>query len=125
MPLKHTYTEAEAPRNTGSATRPARFNMRLTCSARARTHAVLQGLREAYGMPRDAAYADVWEERALLILEHHLRTLRTGETALVAFTKAQAAPLPPQDHMRARYEQMRMSFDPAARAEKQRAANAQ
>ena len=34
---KHTYTEEEAPTNTGSLNRPARFNLRLDCQTRART----------------------------------------------------------------------------------------
>ena len=38
---RHIYTEALAPLNTGSIERPARFNLRLTCQARARTHKAL------------------------------------------------------------------------------------
>ena len=111
---KHTYTNESAPTNTGSLVRPARFNMRLTCEARARTHAVMQGLRAEYRLAPDASYADVWEELGLLILEHHLRTIRTGETALVAFTRAQARPLPKEDYQRAKYERLKAKFEPAS-----------
>lgn len=108
---KHTYTNESAPTNTGSLRRPARLNMRLTCSARARTHAVLSGLRDEYGADVfGRTYAEVWENLALLILEHHLRTIRTGDTAIAAYTRAQAKPLPKCDHEREKYKRLKEKY---------------
>lgn len=52
MSQKHTYTNELAPTNTGSLLRPARFNLRLTCQSRARTHKAFQAVRELCGMPK-------------------------------------------------------------------------
>lgn len=109
---KHTYTNESAPTNTGSLKRPARLNMRLTCSARARTHAVLSGLREEYGADTfGSTYAEIWENLALMILEHHLRTIRTGEAAIATYTRAQAMPLPKCDYERERYKRLKEKYE--------------
>lgn len=110
--LKHTYTDKEFPTNTGSLVRPARFNMRLTCSARARLHAAFQGLRDEYGLGKDASYADVMEDVCLLILEHHLRALRNGTADVRAYTRAQARPIPKEDHLRSVYMRLKRKFEP-------------
>lgn len=107
---KHTYREGEAPTNTGSLSRPARFNMRLTCSSRARTHAVFQNLRTLYRLPHDASYADVWEDVGLLVLEHVVRQIVTGETAISQMFMSLGKPLPQRDHLRAKYEQLKFKF---------------
>lgn len=111
MNQKHVYKEGQAPMNTGSMTRPARFNLRLTCSARGRTHSVLIALREKYDLPKDASFADVWEKKALMILEHHVRDLEIGDSAVRAYTRTKAEPLPPEDYQRYRYEQLKLKFE--------------
>ena len=111
MNLKHTYTNDSFPTNTGSLVRPARFNLRLTCPARARLHAVMQALRKEYAMPPSASYADVMEQVGLLIFEHHVRALRNGSADIRAYTRAQARPLPKEDHLRAVYERLRAKFE--------------
>ena len=111
MNQKHVYKEGQAPMNTGSMTRPARFNLRLTCSARGRTHSVLIALREKYDLPKDASFADVWEQKALMILEHHVRDLEIGDSAVRAYTRTKAEPLPPEDYQRYRYEQLKLKFE--------------
>ena len=108
---RHTYTEAEAPRNTGSVTRPARFNMRLTCSARARTHKAFAAVRELTGMPKDATFADVWEERILPAVEHVLWNAKEAPRGTRMMMLDLFKPLAAEDHVRARYEQLRMRFD--------------
>lgn len=107
---KHTYREGLAPTNTGSVSRPARFNMRLTCSARARTHAVFQNLRTLYRLGPDASYADVWEEVGILVLEHVVRQIVTGETAIANMFMSLGKPLPQKDHLRHKYEQLKIKF---------------
>lgn len=109
--LKHQYTDKTFPTNTGSLVRPARFNMRLTCSARARLHAVFQALRKEYRMDDGASYADVLEDVGLLILEHHVRALRNGTADVRAYTRAQARPLPKDDHLRAVYMRLKAKFE--------------
>ena len=74
--IRHTYTEAEAPRNTGSVTRPARFNMRLTCSARARMHKAFAAVRELTEMEKGATFADIWEAIVLPAVERVVRRLK-------------------------------------------------
>ena len=111
--LKHEYTDKTFPTNTGSLVRPARFNMRLTCSARARLHAVMQSLRKEYGMGDNASYADVLEDVGLLILEHHVRALRNGTADVRAYTRAQAKPMPKEDHLRSVYMRLKEKFERA------------
>lgn len=110
---KHSYTEAEAPTNTGSVTRPARYNLRLTCQARGRTHSILIRLREQYPdlLPKDdTSEASVWEHVCLPILEHHERKLRIGDSATRAFVRAQAKPLPVEDHVKNLAQRMLPGF---------------
>lgn len=108
---KHTYTEESFPTNTGSLTRPGRFNLRLTCSARGRTHSVLIGLKEEYKLSPKASEADTWEELALLILEHHLRSVRNGDTATREFFRRQARPIPKEDHLLSVFKRLKARFE--------------
>lgn len=94
---KHVYTEAEAPDNTGSMTRPARLNLRLTCQARGRTHDLLIRIRQHFNMPPDTPYAEVWESRALPALEHLFRSLTWGSAAERALAATLFAPTVPKD----------------------------
>lgn len=111
---KYTWTDDEAPTNTGSVSRPARFILRLGCSARARTHRVFQAIRELTGMDRrkdKKSYADVWEEKALLALEHVCRRIKDGTKAERAYFMSLFDLLPPEDYARAQYERLKARFE--------------
>ena len=110
--LKHTYTEAEAPTNTGSVSRPARFNMRLTCSARARTVKAFREVRELTGMGSDKAFADVWEEKILPAVEHILWNAREAPRGTRNMMLDLFRPLAREDWVRSRYERLKARFDP-------------
>lgn len=114
MKCKHTYTEDSFPTNTGSLKRPARFNLRLTCQARARTHAVFSGFRSAFGLPETTNYAALYETRLLPTLEHVLRKLRHGDSATRAFFAKLADPLPKEDYLRQVYMRLKAKFEPPA-----------
>lgn len=110
---KYTWTDDEAPTNTGSVTRKARFNLRMDCSTRARTHRIFTSIREITGMDRRTdkkSYADVWEEKALLALEHIVRRVRHGSKADKAYFLALFDRLPPEDYERAQYERLKERF---------------
>ena len=109
---KHTYTNEDFPTNTGSLNRPARFNLRLTCQARARTHAVFSGFRSAFGLPKETNYAAIYETKLLPTLEHVLRKLRHGDSATREFFAKLADPLPKEDYLRAVYMRLKARFEP-------------
>jgi hypothetical protein len=109
---KHTYTDAEAPTNTGSVSRPARFNLRLTCSARARTVKVFSAVRELTGMDAGAVFADVWEERILPAVEHILWNAKEAPRGTRNMMLDLFRPLAKEDWVRARYERLKARFDP-------------
>jgi len=108
---KHTYTNESFPTNTGSLSRPARFNLRLTCGARARTWKVLGDLRDEYGI-KDGSMADVWEEVALMILEHHLRNIHSPVVpkALRDLIRNEAKRIDPNERERAVYLRLKAKF---------------
>lgn len=108
---KHNYTDAEAPTNTGSATRPARFNLRLTCSARARLHKALSAVRELTGMDKSACYADVIEEKVLPLLEHTLWNAREAPRGTRCFVLDLFKPLAKEDYVRNRYLRLKDRFE--------------
>ena len=109
---KHNYTETDFPTNTGSLNRPARFNLRLTCQARARTHAVFSGYRKAFGLPDTTNYAALFESKLLPTLEHVLRKLRHGDKATREFFAKLADPLPKEDYLRSIYMRLKARFEP-------------
>jgi len=109
---KHNYTEDDFPTNTGSLSRPARFNLRLTCQARGRTHAVLIKMRRIFSMPQTANFADVWETKALPTLEHVIRKVEHGDKATAEFFRTLAKPLPKEDHLREVYKRLKAKFEP-------------
>ena len=111
---KHTYTTDSFPTNTGSLSRPARFNLRLTCEARARTWKVLSALGSEYGVSADCL-ADVWENVGLLILEHHIRNVRSPAVpaALKALIRAEAGRISPQDRERQVYLRLKRKYEKA------------
>lgn len=113
---KHRYTEAEAPTNTGSVTRPARFNLRLTCSARARTVKVFREVRDVTGMDAGKTFADVWEERILPAVEHILWNAREAPRGTRNMMLDLFCPLAREDWTRARYERLKARFDPHPQA---------
>ena len=100
---KHVYTNELAPTNTGSLARPARLNLRLTCTDRARTHKVLSEIRELLNLPKDYCYADVWSHSALFALEHLVWHLKESPTAMKNLVREMFKPLPVEDYVRNRY----------------------
>ncbi len=113
---KHTYTEAEAPTNTGSVSRPARLNLRLDCQARARTFKAFIETREMLGLPKDANFADIWEKALLPLCEHALWHLRESPTAVRRLVRSLYSPLPVEDYARNRYKAMKERFEPKPKA---------
>lgn len=109
---KHTYTRELAPTNTGSVTRPARFNMRQTCEVHARTTKLFTETRERLGLPRDATFADVWEHALLPLCEHALWHLRESPTALKGLVRSLYRPLDPSDYVRNQYKRLKERFEP-------------
>jgi hypothetical protein len=107
---KHRYTEAEAPTNTGSLDRPARFNLRLTCSARARTIKAFDAVRELTGMDAGAAFADVWEDAILPAVEHVIWNAREAPRGTRNMMLDLFKPLAKEDYVRARYERLKERF---------------
>ena len=115
MRCKHTYTEESFPTNTGSLNRPARFNLRLTCSARARTHAVFSGFRREFGLAPSTNYAALYEAKLLPTLEHVLRKFRHGDAATRQFFAKLADPLPKEDYLKSVYLRLKAKFEPGAK----------
>jgi len=109
---KHTYTHELAPTNTGSLTRPARFNMRQTCEVHARTTKIFAETRAALGMPEDATFADVWETALLPLCEHALWHLRESPTAMKSMIRSLYRPLNPHDYVRNQFKRLKARFEP-------------
>lgn len=112
---KYNYTDAEAPTNTGSHSRPARFNLRLTCSDRARTHKVLGEIRELLHLPKDYCYADVWSHAALGALEHLVWHMKESPSAMKTMAKSMFVNLPQEDWVRNRYAVLKARLEPKPR----------
>ena len=105
--LKHKYTDAEAPMNTGSINRPARFNLRLTCSARARTMKVIEEARAAFQPPyKEYSGADVWEKYLLPLCEHAVWQLRNGNRSARLFVASMFTNLDPEDTVRSTFKRL-------------------
>ena len=109
---KHTYTHELAPTNTGSLSRPARFNMRQTCEVHARTTKLFTETRDRLGLPEDATFADVWEHALLPLCEHALWHLRESPTAVRNLVRSLYRPLPKEDYVRARFAELKARFEP-------------
>lgn len=109
---KHTYTRELAPTNTGSVSRPARFNLRQTCEVHARTHKLFREMREVLGFPPDADYATIFERAALPALEHVLWYMRESPTAMKGMMRSLFDRLPASDHVRNRYAALKARFEP-------------
>lgn len=104
---KYTWTDAEAPANTGSSTRPARFNLRLSCSTRARTWKVISDAREAFRHPaKDYSGADIWEQFLLPLCEHAIWQLRNGNKSSRLFVASMFSNLDPEDTVRATFKRL-------------------
>ena len=108
---KHTYTHELAPTNTGSLERPARINLRETVEVHARTLKAFSAIRELTGMPKDASLADIWEFKILPAIEHINWHARESPSAVRDFVTSLFRPLPKEDYVRARYEQLKMRFE--------------
>lgn len=113
---KHRYTNAEAPTNTGSLSRPARFNLRLDCETRARTLKLFSETREMIGLSKENCYADVWQRALLPLCEHALWHLKESPTAMKSLILSLYGNLPKEDWVRNRYAALRARFEPKARA---------
>lgn len=109
---KHTYTRELAPTNTGSMTRPARFNMRQTCEVHARTTKLFVETKKALGIADDKSFADIWEEALLPLCEHALWHLRESPTAMKGMVRSMFKPLPKEDYVRARYAELKARLEP-------------
>lgn len=109
---KHTYTEELAPRNTGSVERPARFNLRETCEVHARTIKAFATLREISGMPKDASFADVWEEKMLPLVEHAIWHMKESPSSVKALIGSLMKPLPKEDYIRNQFNRLKERFQP-------------
>lgn len=109
---KHRYTHEDAPTNTGSISRPARFNLRQTVEVHARTHKLFQELRSTLGFPPDTDYATIFEKAALPALEHLLWHLRESPTAMKGMARSMFRPLPEEDHVRNRYAVLKARLEP-------------
>lgn len=108
---KHTYTEAEAPTNTGSLNRPARFNLRLDCQTRARTIKVFNDAQKTFCQPNKfACFADVWEKVFLPLCEHAMWNLHEGKSIDRQVVMTLIRPLEQRDTKRATYKRLQMSF---------------
>ena len=113
---KHTYTEAEAPLNTGSIRRKARFNLRLDCSARARTLKVFSDAKRTFPTSeKGGGFAEVWEKYFLPLCEHAMWNLHEGKAVDRAVVSSLFRPIEPQDTKRATFRRLQMSFDFAAK----------
>lgn len=108
---KHTYTHELAPMNTGSVSRPARFDMRQSIEVHARTHKAFQETRTRTSMPKDSSYADVWERKILPLIEHVNWHLENSPTAVKNFVRSLYDPLPKEDYVRNRYSQLKLRFE--------------
>jgi hypothetical protein len=98
--------------NTGSVTRPARFNLRQTVEVHARTHKLFHDLRAALGFPPDTDYATLFEEAALPALEHLLWHLRESPSAMKGVARSMFRPLPAEDHVRNRFAVLKARLEP-------------
>ena len=111
---KYRYAEEDIPKHGKGLKRPARFDLRLTCSDRARHLSVFSAFRKEYfaDAKDDVTYARIVAERILPVLEHHIRTLRVGDTATARFIRAQSDPIPPRDHLRSLFKRLKERFEP-------------
>ena len=109
---KHTYTRELAPTNTGSLTRPARFNMRQTCEVHARTTKLFIETKKTLGLGDDLSFADVWEVALLPLCEHALWHLRESPTAMKGMVRSMFKPLPKEDYVRARFAELKARLEP-------------
>ena len=108
---KHTYTEAEAPTNTGSLARPARFNLRLNCSARARTIKVFSDAKKTFPTrEKGGGFAEIWEAYFLPLCEHAMWNLHEGKAVDRAVVHSLFRPIEQRDTKRASYRRLQLSF---------------
>lgn len=96
---KHTYTNDTAPTTNGSKSRPARYNMRQTCSVHARTVKVFKAIKELTEMPPSKCFADVWEEKMLPALEHIVWNAKEAPRSTKNFVLSLFSPLPVEDYV--------------------------
>lgn len=108
---KHTYTEELAPTNTGSIRRKARFNLRLDCSARARTIKVFSDARKFFPMDcDDNNFAAVWERYFLPLCEHAMWNLHEGKKVDRLVVESLIAPIERPDTKRETFKRLQMTL---------------
>lgn len=108
---KHTYTEAEAPTNTGSIRRKARFNLRLDCSARARTLKVFSDAKKTFPTSeKGGGFAEIWEKYFLPLCEHAMWNLHEGKAIDRQVVHSLFRPIEPEDTKRATFKRLQMTF---------------
>lgn len=120
MNRKHTYTRELAPTNTGSLSRPARFNLRQTVEVHARTHKLFQELRDTLGFPPDTDYATIFEKAALPALEHILWYIRESPSSMKSMMRSLFDRLPAEDYVRNRYAELKARLEPRPAIEQRR-----
>ena len=107
---KHTYTRELAPTNTGSISRPARFNLRQTVEVHARTHKMFCELRIIAGLPEGTDYATIFERALLPMCEHVIWNAREAPRGTRNMMLDLFRPLAIEDHVRNRYESLKERF---------------
>lgn len=93
------YTNEDAMRPDGTIARTARFDLRCTPSMYARVWKTLEAFKKEYGMDK-ASCAEVFEKVVIFVLEHHLRDLRLGDSAMRRYLRSKAAPMPKEDYIK-------------------------
>ena len=118
---KHTYTEEEAPTNTGSLNRPARFNLRLDCQARARTIKVFSDAKSHfYPNGLKGGFAEIWEKVFLPLCGHAMWNLHEGKSIDRQVVMTLIRPLEQRDTKRATYKRLQLSFEFNCKQQEQR-----
>lgn len=107
---KHTYTRELAPTNTGSISRPARFNLRQTVEVHARTHKMFHELGRIAGLPDGTDYATIFERALLPMCEHVIWNAREAPRGTRNMMLDLFRPLAKEDYVRARYERLKERF---------------
>ena len=103
---KHTYTESEAPMNTGSITHPARFNWRMDCQTRGRFWSDVDSTRKIFNLPDDLPTSEVIRRVWLPIVEHVQRNIVWGSALESQYCRSLADALPRSDYLAERARRM-------------------
>lgn len=109
---KHTYTDELAPMNTGSINRPARFNLRLDCSTRARTIKVFSDAKRTFPTSeKNGGFAEIWERYFLPLCEHAMWNLHEGKAIDRAVVMSLFRNIELRDTKRATFRRLQMTLE--------------